>query len=506
MKAHGVLSQAISWRSFPIFRAVSSSKRKKRFWFSSHYGTSSKPASSNLNSSKNNFLNLIRNTTDNLRPMIWKSVTVASSLFNNVTLRFSKNKIVEEPKSVSVSTNIQKLSEKTSTSGGKMTVIPGGQSDKREASLEQGFAEWLTGDELQTKKKEFFGKEEKYVEKSKKVVISKSSLQQRSRFLVSSLIDATSSGSQLLRLEEICKHLLLYPDQKSTMCKAGLVRTALHMKCNSSDNAVRAQARCTLSLVGYNESPKGHGIRILSIDGGGTRGIIAIEVLRQLEARTNKRIYELFDFMCGVSSGAVLSLLLGGLRLSLDECEALYRRLSDEVFSQSSFWGTSRLMWSHAYYDTTMWVKVLKKTFGEKLLIDTCKEEFAPKLAAVSALMNLPHLQAFVFRNYDFPPHVQSYYHGSCRYRMWEAIRASGAAPGYFEEYCLDDYLHQDGGIMVNNPTALAIHEAQLLWPSDGIQCVMSLGSGRYIPPVQPNFTSTSLKTKVLKVIDSATD
>lgn len=87
---------------------------------------------------------------------------------------------------------------------------------------------------------------------------------------------------------------------------------------------------------------------------------MAIEVLRQLEARTNKKVHELFDYMCGVSSGAILSCLLGSLHLSLDECESLYRKLSDEVFNQSAFWGTGRLVWSHAYYDTTMWVNVLK--------------------------------------------------------------------------------------------------------------------------------------------------
>lgn len=87
---------------------------------------------------------------------------------------------------------------------------------------------------------------------------------------------------------------------------------------------------------------------------------MAIEVLRQLEAKTNKRVHELFDYICGVSSGAILSLLLGALHLSLDECESLYRKLSDEVFCKSTFWGTGRLVWSHAYYDTTMWVNILK--------------------------------------------------------------------------------------------------------------------------------------------------
>lgn len=49
-------------------------------------------------------------------------------------------------------------------------------------------------------------------------------------------------------------------------------------------------------------------------------------------------------------------------------------------------------------------------------------------------------------------------------------------APGYFEEYVLDDHVHQDGGILINNPTSIAIHEAQLLWPKEKVQCVVSIG------------------------------
>lgn len=87
---------------------------------------------------------------------------------------------------------------------------------------------------------------------------------------------------------------------------------------------------------------------------------MGIEALRHLESLTNKKVYEMFDLICGVSSGAILTMLLGGLHFSLDQCETLYRKLSTEIFSQSTFWGTSRLMWSHAYYDTTAWVNVLK--------------------------------------------------------------------------------------------------------------------------------------------------
>lgn len=65
---------------------------------------------------------------------------------------------------------------------------------------------------------------------------------------------------------------------------------------------------------------------------------------------------------------------------------------------------------------------------------------------------------------------------------------------------------------MVNNPCAVAIHEAKQLWPNNPIQCVVSFGTGR--TPFNDNntvedkkeATASSWKDKFYKILDSATD
>ncbi|TNN73686.1 Calcium-independent phospholipase A2-gamma [Liparis tanakae] len=63
-----------------------------------------------------------------------------------------------------------------------------------------------------------------------------------------------------------------------------------------------------------------------------------------------------------------------------------------------------------------------------------------------------------------------------------------------------------DGGLLINNPTALAIHECKCLWPNTPLQCVLSLGTGRYETTGNSSTAYTSLKTKLSHVISSATD
>ncbi|GCB75664.1 hypothetical protein scyTo_0019036 [Scyliorhinus torazame] len=142
--------------------------------------------------------------------------------------------------------------------------------------------------------------------------------------------------------------------------------------------------------------------------------------------------------------GAILAFMLGFFQISLDECEEMYRKLGTDVFKQNVIVGTMKMGWSHAFYESEPWEKILKERMGEELLIQTARNPKSPKVAAISTIVNKgTPLKAFVFRNYNHLPSVRSHYMGGCQYKLWQAIRASSAAPGYFQEYAIGSNLHQ---------------------------------------------------------------
>eukprot|EP00658_Telonema_sp_P-2_P008413 TRINITY_DN13171_c0_g1_i2.p1 TRINITY_DN13171_c0_g1~~TRINITY_DN13171_c0_g1_i2.p1 ORF type:complete len:346 (+),score=71.24 TRINITY_DN13171_c0_g1_i2:149-1186(+) len=109
----------------------------------------------------------------------------------------------------------------------------------------------------------------------------------------------------------------------------------------------------------------------------------------------------------------------------------------------------------------------------------------------ISCLMCDP-ASAHVFRNYGHRVDSIAKYPCTMEASVWEAIRATSAAPTYFPTCSVrggDGWeRHMDGGIIANNPAALAITEAVHAWGADvPIECVVSLGTG--FPPPTRYFT-----------------
>ncbi|KAF3819015.1 hypothetical protein GH733_013165 [Mirounga leonina] len=315
-------------------------------------------------------------------------------------------------------------------------------------------------------------------------IIARVSIDNRTRALVQALRRTADPKLCINRVEELTFHLLEFPEGKGVAVKVILI----YLICSKifflsiqekiipcllrlrqiKDETLQAAVREILALIGYVDPVKGRGIRILTIDGGGTRGVVALQTLRKLVELTQKPVHQLFDYICGVSTG--------------------------------------NYCYMEALCPHSMHLKSWDR-MGSSLMIETARNPTCPKVAAVSTIVNRGITpKAFVFRNYGHFPGINSHYLGGCQYKMWQAIRASSAAPGYFAEYALGDDLHQDGGLLLNNPSALAMHECKCLWPDVPLECIVSLGTGRYESDVRNSVTYTSLKTKLSNVINSATD
>ena len=93
-----------------------------------------------------------------------------------------------------------------------------------------------------------------------------------------------------------------------------------------------------------------------------------------------------------------------------------------------------------------------------------------PAVFLVAALVTVNPPQPYVFRTYqhplpgpggEFPPHLHGQARpvplGSCKHKLWHAVRASSAAPYYLADFSHGQDRWQDGAIVANNPVLFAL-------------------------------------------------
>lgn len=167
---------------------------------------------------------------------------------------------------------------------------------------------------------------------------------------------------------------------------------------------------------------------------------------------TKKGIFEMFDFICGVSTGSILVCGLAAKPRTIDEGINLYKDVARKVFHRPTTFdmlsGTLSTLFTHAYYDVELWDKLLREHMTDTRIIDTAKFDYVSKFCCVSTTVSEDSIDAHVFRNYALPSNVESIYPGSHNASLWEVVRCSSAAPTYFGDFVLDNLIHQDGGIL----------------------------------------------------------
>lgn len=228
---------------------------------------------------------------------------------------------------------------------------------------------------------------------------------------------------------------------------------------------------------------------ILSIDGGGIRGIIPLVFLAALEKRLKKPCYEIFDFLTGSSTGGIIALALA-IGVSAQEILNWYKYKSTTIFKQSIFRNLTFLF--QAKYSAEGLESSLKEFFGDRLMQEA-KVNVGVLVYNTSSGMPL-----FIFNNLLMVPKNTPFYGMPLLY-MRDVAGATSAAPIFFEGKQMGGQIYWDGGIENNNPSEIAyILARKYLFQECREIKVLSVGTGRKSCVIQrpdalnPGILSTS--------------
>jgi len=204
--------------------------------------------------------------------------------------------------------------------------------------------------------------------------------------------------------------------------------------------------------------------RILSIDGGGIKGVVPAAFLAQLEEALGESITHYFDLIAGTSTGGIIALGLG-LGLSAADILHFYEHLGPAIFAGNRLARCLRRV-GFAKYHAQPLRRALEATFGEKTLGESRTRLVIPSL-------NLETGEVHLYKTAHHPRFEVDY-----KERAVDVALATSAAPTYFPTYrSAKGIPFIDGGMWANNPTGLAVVEAVgvLGWSRDEIY-VLSLG------------------------------
>jgi predicted patatin/cPLA2 family phospholipase len=221
---------------------------------------------------------------------------------------------------------------------------------------------------------------------------------------------------------------------------------------------------------------------ILSIDGGGIRGIMAAIWLRELERRTSRTCSSMFQMMAGTSTGAIIAAGLSKPNendrttpnFTANYLVNLYQKRGKYIFV-----GKDR-----HWCDFRNFSLSLAPIYSS----DNKKTEFQRYFKQTSLNECLTDIVIPAVKTGDTYTHLFTKYDSLNSTRLVDVLMATSAAPTYFDPYFVHDTFYIDGGVQMNNPTMAAYTKAiEYGYDKENIY-VLSLGTGDYpLDPIDSN-------------------
>lgn len=206
-------------------------------------------------------------------------------------------------------------------------------------------------------------------------------------------------------------------------------------------------------IVLWKTNVKNRKFLILSIDGGGIRGILPISLLKRIKNELNFDILSNFSMFCGTSTGGIISLMLANGE-NIEKIEEFYMEKRKKVFKKRFF--TNFFI---SKYSPKGLEKELRNVFKNKRINELSDD--------IEVLIPAFDLEA----EGEWKP--KFFTKDDC-YLLFEIAMATSAAPTYFPPY--KGYI--DGGVVCNNPSLAAICFALSKGYSLDEIYLLSLGTG----------------------------
>jgi len=209
--------------------------------------------------------------------------------------------------------------------------------------------------------------------------------------------------------------------------------------------------------------------QILSLDGGGIKGIFSAAVLSWIEEDYQTSIVDHFDLIVGTSTGGIIALGLG-IGLTPKQILDFYLELGPALFRNPLGYRNLVRLFLPKYSQASLREALRdEKVFGDKTLGDSQKRLVIPAFDLARDdvyLFKTPHHNRLA-RDWNLP--------------LWKIALATASAPTYFPVTTeIDGIRHVDGGVWSNNPVLVGIAEAtSVLRVSLQNIAVLSLGTSR---------------------------
>jgi patatin-like phospholipase/acyl hydrolase len=214
--------------------------------------------------------------------------------------------------------------------------------------------------------------------------------------------------------------------------------------------------------------------KILSLDGGGIRGLASLMIVKHLMDRLERQRggrlepWQEFDMIAGTSTGGLIAIMLGRLRMPVDECIEAYQDLSRKIFSpvhsKSNVAGRAvakfKVEGKFESEPLEEYVKLMcrKHNLSEsELLKDDDGEGEAPKVFVCAVQGS--NSDSVVIRSYQNATGEWDELYPMCK--IWEAARATSAASTFFDPIKIGHQRYVDGALRYNNPIDKAEEESR---------------------------------------------